>query len=76
LPPSYDSLKHDRIYGDIHGDSIEIQIPEIDKNLPQYDSFIQTQKSNSRLNSLDETSENEIPSNENETNVNTEMQMA
>ena len=76
MPPSYDSLKHDRIYGDIHADSIEIQIPEIDKNLPQYDSFIQTQKSNSRLNSLDETSENEIPSNENETNVNTEMQMA
>ena len=76
MPPSYDSLKHDQIYGDIHADSIEIQIPEIDKNLPQYDSFIQTQKSNSRLNSLDETSENEIPSNQNETNVNTEMQMA
>ena len=76
MPPSYDSLKHDRIYGDIHADSIEIQTPEIDKNLPQYDSFIQTQKSNSRLNSLDETSENEISSNENETNVNTEMQMA
>ena len=76
MPPSYDSLKHDGIYGDTHADSVEIQIPEIDKNLPQYDSFILTQANNSRLNSLDEASENEILPYENQTNMHTELQNA
>ena len=71
LPPTYDSLKHENVYGDTP-ESIHIRLNESDKSLPQYDAFILMQQNSvSRLNSINEANENE---NENETNVNQNLE--